>query len=242
MPEAVYATYQRTLPYCTRVVPNFRRRHKCTARFLDDLLRVCGPVGIFGGAPRVWNRDGKMGHENDLDIVVDCDPNILADFLSVWRSHKGEPLTVVDRTYYGGWRLKKGGPMIDIWPARSTWGIREGKVEYKSLRSLLQTVFFTAEASLLVWPEAGKQRHGTYYGFDPRRHGLNIVLQDNPKPWRAAAGAVRVLHEGQGSYTGVTGRFTNAVQQIVDEYADRVIEELQGFGLDEQALICHGFL
>lgn len=175
--------------YITRILPNLRRSRKDLCIFLDLLSATCGKSAIFGGALRDWHRYNRVGQENDIDIVVDCEHGMLKSFME-------EHIDSYSINKYGGFRFSVGkSTNIDMWRAQETWAIRENLIHYDGLESLLKTTFFSVDAALYVWPQIQGSK-GSYILDHLVSSEIEIVLKENPDPIACASRSIRFMYQG----------------------------------------------
>lgn len=98
-----------------------------------------GSKFIFGGALRDWGSKSNMFCENDIDIVVDCDPQSLEEFMQT-------AICRHTRNKFGGYRFVWSGSNIDMWRLDDTVNIKNNKAD-----SLIETTFISSDSISLNW-------------------------------------------------------------------------------------------
>lgn len=140
-------------------------------------------IYIFGGLIRDVALFGKKGFNSDLDLVVLGDWPYCANFLVRFGAKKNK---------FGGFRAFVGGWPIDIWNAEETWAIKQGYVQWKDVRSLLETTVLNWDAILMDWRTGGFVCRQEYLS-DLRTRYLDVVLKENPNPIGMAVRVFRHL-------------------------------------------------
>ena len=150
--------------------------------FLSDALPA-GGLYLFGGVLRDLAMFGRKGFTSDIDVVIDGDACHLKEYLKALDAS-------INR--FGGFRLIVDGWPIDLWDARETWAIRQGLVRYSSILSLTKTTILNWDAILFNW-RTKRILCGKNYFEQLQERTMDIVLEENPNPLRAAVRAFRHL-------------------------------------------------
>ena len=139
--------------------------------YLD--YKIFGPVVVFGGLVRDLALFGNRKFCSDLDLVIDTSD------LDGFHNYMLSIGAKFNR--YLGYRVVIGRWPVDIWPLQNTWAHREGHVEIKDFKDLLDTTFFGCDAILY---DISKNRLVSNRGYfeEMSKRLLDINLLPNPNP------------------------------------------------------------
>ena len=144
------------------------------ARLLDEIE---APAYLFGGVVRDLALYGKRGlaeRGGDIDIVCAARGCAAGPLFSRLRREDG-----VFRNQFGGFRLVTRRWNVDLWAAEDTWAFREGKFDYESVESLLETTITNWEA-VLARVDGGRLMYKDGYFRDLQEGYLDVVFSENP--------------------------------------------------------------
>jgi hypothetical protein len=141
---------------------------------LDNLLK--GPFSRFSRCAIVGGmvRDIARGDDfnSDIDIVIDGTTQDVAD---VARS-LGARINA-----FGGWTTRHCNADIDFWALESTWALRTGLVEGRSLEIFPKTTFFTHDSAFFDLNDRRVVSDGMFWNAIRRRE-IEINLEPTPLP------------------------------------------------------------
>ena len=151
---------------------NYRGRGEILRNLLPRLKNF-GPVVVFGGLVRDLALFGNRKFCSDLDLVIDTSD--LDGFHNYMLSIRAK------FNRYLGYRVVIGRWPVDIWPLQNTWAHREGHVEIKEFKDLLDTTFFGCDAILY---DISKNKLVSNRGYfeEMSKRLLDINLLPNPNP------------------------------------------------------------
>ena len=144
---------------------------------------------VFGGLLRDIALYGGGKFNSDIDLVVDCSPDILFAF---FEKHGG----LLGRNHFGGYRVKVGGWSIDVWPMKETWAFVSGYVDYVDRESLLLTTITNWDAIAFSFKDEALIS-GHDYIDSLRRRELDIVLVENPNRLGAFLRVLKLIFDKQ---------------------------------------------
>ena len=104
--------------------------------------------GLVGGAPRAW----AVGVEepDDLDVVVGGTTDDVDAVVQAWASRAPRSATV-ERTKLGGYRLRSGSVVIDLWAAPATVAIARNRVrDSKRYRAVAKSAPLSLDSLVLT--------------------------------------------------------------------------------------------
>lgn len=127
-------------------------------------------VAIIGGMVRDFARVGAPGFHSDVDMVIDAPSSEVVEFATALGARVNA---------FGGFSLISDGWEVDFWPLGSTWALRAGHVELKSLQDVIQSTFFEHDAILY---DLRRRSVICDDGYIARQHTntLEINLMPNP--------------------------------------------------------------
>lgn len=163
-------------------------------------LSSVGEVLVFGGLLRDIALFGAKGFNSDIDLVVDCSVDALADFFA-----GGELGYVTNK--FGGYRLEVGGWTVDVWPIRETWAFKCAGVVYVGRESLLLTTITNWDSVAYSFRDGQIISDPSY--LECLNSGeLDVVLIDNPNS---------------------VGVLTRVIKAICDKHARVLMPRLLGY-------------
>jgi hypothetical protein len=130
---------------------------------------------VFGGVLRDLALYGPSERPRDVDIVADCPSSELAEWLSTFP---------VERTRFGGFRVRVHKWNFDIWTLRDTWAFTATNIE-PSFENLPKTTFFNIEGiAAQLNSKPGRKRALYSFGFAQAISSkvLDINFEPNPFP------------------------------------------------------------
>jgi hypothetical protein len=130
---------------------------------------------VFGGVLRDLALYGPSERPRDVDIVVNC----LSSELSTWLSS-----FPVQRTRFGGFRVRVHKWNFDIWSLRETWAFAMANME-PTFENLPKTTFFNIEAIAAQLNATRGHKRALYsFGFVEAISSkiLDINFEPNPFP------------------------------------------------------------
>jgi predicted nucleotidyltransferase len=150
---------------------------------LLERLTTVGDPCIFGGMVRDIARGPTESFASDIDIVIDCDPAALDDFLTDFSPH---------RNRFGGYRIQCKSGQFDLWALTNTWAIKEGHVQATSLADLTKTTFFSWDSAVYLYRSRDVATCLDYY--EHLNSGVvDLNLKINPSVLGAVARTLRIL-------------------------------------------------
>ncbi|WP_017444607.1 hypothetical protein [Gayadomonas joobiniege] len=161
---------------------------KQVMEIINPLANIA-PVYLFGGAIRDIALEGLYRFYSDLDFVVDCPPEQLADYI------KRLPTTLpVQQNKFGGYRIHCDKWWLDIWALENTWAFKQGCVKFDSPSSLLKTTILNWDA--ILYNVKNKQLiMPAHYLAELQSGLLDLQLAENPNPTGALIRILRCLSQ-----------------------------------------------
>ncbi|MDD4600975.1 MAG: hypothetical protein PHQ46_07950 [Negativicutes bacterium] len=128
---------------------------------------------MFGGMVRDFAVKGAAYFKSDIDLVL------LSDDVD----HVNSLLKAYPHTFnkFGGWKIKCGLWVLDLWLLRSTWAFSNKLVLGESFADLIRTTFFNWDAAVFELQSKKVHIDGTYFK-DIQSGVLDINLEENPNP------------------------------------------------------------
>jgi len=134
---------------------------------------------LFGGTLRDLMLYGPSRDPRDVDVVVDG--------VSIEKLSNLFKDVLVRKTRFGGLHLNAKGWMIDIWPLRDTWAVREFRAGAGDFEALTRTTFLNVEAVTIELKFGARRKvHSSGFFEALRNQILDINLEENPFPELAA--------------------------------------------------------
>ena len=140
---------------------------------------------MFGGLLRDIALFGGKDFNSDIDLVIDCSADMLADFFV-------ENERLFYRNKFGGYRLEVGGWAVDVWPIHETWAFKTKQVCYKDRSSLLLTTITNWDSVIYSFKD-GRIISDMSYLESLRSGELDIVLIANPNEAGVLVRVIRAI-------------------------------------------------
>jgi hypothetical protein len=183
--------------------------------FLDLISQTVpeGDLYLFGGILRDLALFGSRGFSSDIDLVVEGDWSLIVPRLEKLGAKKNK---------FGGMRVYHNDIPLDIWLANETWAIKAGHVEYKDVKSLLNTTVLNWDAILMNWRTKSFFCRANYFEDINARY-MDVVLENNPNPLGMLVRVLRhiLLKDAQSLSEPLIRYLNNAVKT----YAYKEIKE-----------------
>ncbi len=131
---------------------------------------------LFGGFPKDIYFKRHKAIPRDIDLVVlQNDLKVLLDEFKGYR---------VEKSRFGGVKIKFKGIDVDIWPLAKTWAFENGSVRMTSVDSLSKTTFLNIESiAIELYPKENTRRVVTDGFLEATKEKvLELNLEDNPFP------------------------------------------------------------
>ncbi|MEX0780316.1 MAG: hypothetical protein WD037_11290 [Balneolales bacterium] len=158
------------------------RNKSCYVEYLvKDILNNCRSWALVGGAPRTWLTD-SIEKPNDLDIVVNTQPDILNLIITSWAEKFSNKYGItVEKTKLGGYRLVNPDLVIDIWIATKTINIERGKINDSNIyRAVAKSAALSLD-SLVFTSKGTVYDHGFFKTLETGILSLNHCQVIKPK-------------------------------------------------------------
>lgn len=168
-------------------------------------LEGLGPLVLIGGMLRDLALFGNADFRSDLDFVINpVDPELFDNKLMGMGAS-------VNR--FGGYALKAGKWLIDVWPLQRTWARIAGHADVNGFEDLKRVTFFSCD-SIIYDIYTNKISAPSDYFINLDRKILDINLRPNPNPHGNAVRAFR--------YAMLKGfrwgpKLTEFVAEMIDE-------------------------
>lgn len=172
-----------------RVIRFFESPKRLEVKSFINTLSEYGEVLVFGGLLRDIALYGGVNFNSDIDLVVDCSPDVLFDFFQRQDAHS-------EQNQFGGYRVKVGGWSIDVWPMRETWAFASGNVEFVDRRSLLLTTITNWDSVAFSFMD-NALISDPYYVDSLRLRELDVVLVENPNRLGAFLRVLKLIFDKQ---------------------------------------------
>lgn len=172
-----------------RVVRFFDSPKRLEVKNFIRILSESGEVLVFGGLLRDIALYGGGEFNSDIDLVVDCSPEVLFGFFQGRGALSG-------RNHFGGYRVKVGGWSIDVWPMRETWAFVSGNIKFINRRSLLLTTITNWDSVAFSFMDNALIADSGYVDSLKRRE-LDVVLVENPNRLGALLRVLKLIFDKQ---------------------------------------------
>lgn len=172
-----------------RVIRFFESPKRLEVKSFINTLSEYGEVLVFGGLLRDIALYGGVNFNSDIDLVVDCSPDVLFDFFQRQNAHS-------EQNQFGGYRVKVGGWSIDVWPMRETWAFASGNVKFVNRESLLLTTITNWDSVAFSFMD-NTLISDPYYVDSLRLRELDVVLVENPNRLGAFLRVLKLIFDKQ---------------------------------------------
>ncbi|MFK9084465.1 hypothetical protein [Pseudomonas neuropathica] len=172
-----------------RVIRFFDSPKRLEVKNFVRILSGSGEVLVFGGLLRDIALYGGSVFNSDIDLVIDCSPEVLFRFFEERNALSG-------RNNFGGYRVKVGGWSIDVWPLRETWAFASGNVDFVDRRSLLLTTITNWDSIAYSFMDNALIAD-SYYMEGLRRRELDVILVENPNRLGALLRVLKLIFDKQ---------------------------------------------
>ncbi|MEM6814168.1 MAG: hypothetical protein AAF600_07195 [Bacteroidota bacterium] len=131
---------------------------------------------LFGGFPKDIYFKKYKAIPRDIDLVVL--QNNLNGLLDEFKDYR------IEKSRFGGIKIKYEGIDVDIWPLAKTWAFENGNIPLSNVDSLSKTTFLNIESiAIELYPKENTRKIVTDGFLDATKEKvLELNLQDNPFP------------------------------------------------------------